>query len=152
MGVWPFRGSDSVKKRLCAFNVTRQSFLSVGVNLADTPWTRFRGLAGRLILRNDDGIWVLPSRGIHTFGLFFPIDVVYLDAQMRVIQILEHLGPFRIGPFRRHCASVLELPTRSIFGSGTQVGDVLMVCSLEQLYAYWRADPPSSQLPLSTAM
>ena len=42
---------------------------------------------------------------------------------MRVIHLIEHVGPFRIAPFRRRCASVLELPTRSIFGSGTQLGD-----------------------------
>lgn len=129
------------QQRLYAYNLTRQSFLSLGVRLADTPWARLRGLAGRLKLRGDDGIWVVPSQGIHTFGLLFPIDIVYLDARMRVVQVIEHVGPFRIAPFRRRCASVLELPTLSIFGSGTQAGDVLMVCSPEELYAYWRTDP-----------
>ncbi|HWQ53140.1 MAG TPA: DUF192 domain-containing protein [Bryobacteraceae bacterium] len=140
------------QQRLYAYNLTRQSFLSLGVRLAGTPWARLRGLTGRLKLRGDDGIWVVPSQGIHTFGLLFPIDVVYLDAQMRVIEVIEHVGPFRIGPFRRRCASVLELPTRSIFGSGTQAGDVLKVCSPEDLYAYWRAEPSSHPTQMRQAI
>lgn len=121
-----------------AFNVTRQSFLSLGVRPADTPWTRLCGLAGRLKLRNDEGIWVVPSQGIHTFGLFFPIDVVYLDAGMRVIHLIEHLGPLRIAPIRRQCESVLELPPRCIFDSGTRVGDELLVGAPELIYEYWK--------------
>jgi len=127
-----------VQHVLYAFNLTRQSFLSLGIRPADTPWARLRGLAGRWRLRSDDGIWVVPSQGIHTIGLFFPIDVIYLDAEMRVIHIIEHLGPLRIAPIRRQCASVLELPTRTIFGSGTQVGDQLMICAPEEMYAYWK--------------
>lgn len=134
-----FEGREVAQQRLYAFNVTRQSFLSLGVRPADTTWGRLRGLSGRLRLRNDEGLWVVPSQGIHTLGLFFPIDVIYLDAQMRVIHLIEHLGPMRIAPFRRQCASVLELPTRSIFGSGTQVGDELVVCPPEALYERWRS-------------
>lgn len=128
----------SVQRPLYAFNVTRQSFLSLGVQPAHTVWSRLRGLSGMLKRRHSrDAIWVLPSLGIHTFGLLFPIDVVYLDAQMRVIHLIEHLGPFRIGPIRTQCASVLELPTQSIFGSGTQLGDELLICPPEVMQEYW---------------
>lgn len=127
-----------MERTLYAFNLTRQSFLSLGIRPADTPWARLRGLAGRLRMRSDDGIWVVPSQGIHTIGLFFPIDVVYLDDDKRVIHLIENFGPLRIAPIRRQCASVLELPTRTIFGSGTQVGDQIIICSPEQMYEYWK--------------
>ena len=127
------------KNSLCAFNVTRQSFVSLGLTPADTQWARLRGLLGKVRLRSDEGIWVFPSQGIHTFGLLFPIDVVYLDARLRVIHLVEHLGPLRVAPLRWQCASVLELPARSIFGSGTRVGDQLLIGSPDQLDAYWTA-------------
>ncbi len=38
-------------ERYCVFNLTRQSFLSLGVSIADTHWARLRGLIGRLRLR-----------------------------------------------------------------------------------------------------
>ena len=82
------------------FNETRQSFLHLGVDRADTSFRRLRGLLGRWSLRSDEGLWVTPSRGIHTIGLFFPIDVVYLDASCRVVYLIEQLKPFRIASIR----------------------------------------------------
>ena len=131
-----------MKKPLYAFNITRQSFLSLGLAAADTPWARLRGLLGRIRLRSDEGLWVVPSQGIHTIGLLFPIDVVYLDSQMRVIHLVEHLGPLRIAPLRRHGASVLELPPLTINGSGTHVGDQLLICSPDEMCSYWKSAEP----------
>lgn len=134
-----------MKARLYAFNVSRQSFINLGVAVADTPLTRLRGLLGKMRLRSDEALWIVPSRGIHTIGLLFPIDLIYLDAQLRVIHVMEHLGPLRIAPVRWQCASVLELPVRSIYDSGTQVGDQLMICSPEEMRGYWA--PHSVELP-----
>ena len=91
---------------------------------------------------------MVPSRGIHTIGLRFAIDVIYLDAQMRVIHIVENLGPLRIAPIRWQCASVLELPARSLYGSGTQVGDQLLICSSQSMLEYWSAQHPDESLDL----
>jgi uncharacterized membrane protein (UPF0127 family) len=134
-----------VKSSLCAFNVTRESFINLGVTLADTPLTRLRGLLGKIRMRSDEALWVVPSHGIHTIGLLFPIDVLYLDTRLRVISAVESLGPLRIAPVRWQSASVLELPPRSIYESGTQVGDQLMICTLEDMHTYWAAqgvEPP----------
>jgi uncharacterized membrane protein (UPF0127 family) len=120
-------------ERLCVYNLTRQSFLSLGVRVADTQWARLRGLLGHLRLQADDGIWMVPSQVIHTIGLTFPVDVVYLDASSRVIQVIEHLGPFRVGPLRSRARSVLELPIKSVFCSNTQIGDQFVICSPEEL-------------------
>lgn len=124
-----------------AYNATRQAFINLGVAVADTPWARLRGLLGKVRLRSDEGLWVVPSRGIHTIGMLFPIDVVYLDAEFRVIHLIENLKPFRIAPIRFKAASVLELPARSIYGSGTELGDVLMVRPPEELSAIWQVNP-----------
>ena len=124
--------------RTCyAYNVTRQSFINLGVTVADTLLTRLRGLLGKMRLRSDEGLWVIPSRGIHTFGLMFSIDLVYLDTELRVVHLVENLGPLRIAPIRLHSESVLELPARSIFGSGTQVGDQLVIGTAKEMEVYW---------------
>ena len=125
-----------VKRILYEFNISRQSFINLGVSAADTPLARLRGLLGRFKLRSDEAIWVVPSRGIHTFGLLFHIDVIYLDAKCQVVHLIEHLGPLRIAPLRLRCASVLELPPGSIYKSGTQVGDRLLIQSPEQVDRY----------------
>jgi len=126
-------------ERLYVFNETRQCFLSLNVDVADTHFSRLRGLLGRMKLRRDDGLWVTPSQGIHTVGMLFPIDVIYLDAKNRVIHLIEHFRPFRIAPIRVHAKSVLELPTRTIYVSGTQVGDSLLICAPREMENYWRS-------------
>lgn len=119
------------------YNEERESFLHLGVSAADTSFRRLRGLLGRWSLRSDEGLWVTPSRGIHTIGLFFPIDVVYLDDSCRVVHLTEHLKPFRISALRMRCSSVLELPIRSIYTSNTQVGDQLRILTPDEMGAYW---------------
>jgi len=128
------------------YNQQRQSFLHLGVGIADTSIRRLRGLLGRWSLRSDDGLWVMPSKAIHTIGLFFPIDVVYLDGSCRVVHLIEHLKPFRIAPIRMHCESVLELPTRSIYSSNTQVGDKLLILTPKQMKTYWEKQRITSQV------
>jgi uncharacterized membrane protein (UPF0127 family) len=122
-----------MKRTLCVFNRNRESFLGLQVAPADTLWTRLKGLLGRIGLEPDDGIWLVPSRGIHTIGMLFAIDVVYLDAANRVIHLVEHLGPFRISPIRIKCASILELRPRAIYSSNTKVGDELLVCTAVEM-------------------
>ena len=118
---------------LCVFNLNRESFLSLSVKPADTHLSRLKGLLGRSKLRSDEGLWTVPSQGIHTLFLLFPIDLIYLDANNRVIHLIENLGPFRIAPIRMDSASVLQLRTRTIFSSDTQIGDELLIGSPQEI-------------------
>jgi uncharacterized membrane protein (UPF0127 family) len=135
-----------VEEKYYIFNQTRQSFLHLGVSVADTSLRRLKGLVGRLTLRSNEGLWVMPSQGIHTIGLFFPIDVIYLSESCQVIHLIEHMKPFRIAPIRIQCRSVLELPARTIYTSNTQVGDQLMLCTPEQMTAYWAKQRESTEV------
>lgn len=121
------------KQTYCVYNQTRECFLSLGVTPADTTFARLKGLIGRLKLRFDEGLWVVPSCGIHTFGVLFPVDLVYLDESHRVIEVVEHFPSFRIAPLRAQAASVLELPTHTIYSSQTQPGDHLLICAVEEM-------------------
>jgi uncharacterized membrane protein (UPF0127 family) len=115
------------------YNQTRECFLSLGVTPADTTFARLKGLIGRLKLRFDEGLWVVPSCGVHTLGVLFPLDLIYLDVDHRVIELIEHFPRFRIAPLRSQAASVLELPTHTIYSSQTQPGDQLLICEVEEV-------------------
>ncbi len=47
--------------------------------VADTFWTRFRGLLGRRYLTEDEGLLIQPAGSVHSFFMRFRIDVVFLD-------------------------------------------------------------------------
>jgi len=115
--------------RVCVFNQTRQSFLSLNTVIADNPLARMRGLIGRSSNRSDSGVWVVPSQGVHTFGLFRPIDLVYLDSDRHVIRPIENVRPFTVAPIVRSAASILQLPGRTVSESQTQAGDTIAIWS-----------------------
>jgi len=108
-----------------AFNRTRQVSLASELSLADTHWTRLRGLLGTSAneFGNGSGLWIKPCRGVHTLGMRFPIDVLYLDRNQVVIHIERGLPPWRFAPVKLQATSVLELPCQTVAESGTQLGD-----------------------------
>jgi len=112
-----------------AFNRTRQAYLATALAVADTHWTRLRGLLGLSSsdFRNGSGLWIVPCHGVHTLGMGFPIDVVYLDHAMMVIHIQRDLQPWRFAPVRTQAASVLELPCRTAAETRTAVGDKIEI-------------------------
>jgi uncharacterized membrane protein (UPF0127 family) len=121
------------RRTYCVYNATRECFLSLNVKAADTMLSRLRGFIGKFRLGSDEGIWVVPSRGVHTFGLLFPIDLIYLDENHQVVHLVEYFRSFRIGPIRTQAGSVLELPTHTIYSSHTQSGDQLVICVAEEM-------------------
>jgi uncharacterized membrane protein (UPF0127 family) len=130
------------RKRYCVYNQTRESFLSLGVGVANTVFTRLKGLIGKLTLRLDEGLWVVPSIGIHTVGVRFALDLVYLDEDYRVIHVVESFPTFRIAPLKPEAASVLELPTHTIYSSQTNVGDQLLICQAEEMENWLAKERP----------
>ena len=113
-------------------NRSKQTVLASEVQLADTSWTRMKGLLGRT---SDDfsagkGLWIDPSQGVHTIGMKFPIDVVYLDSKHRVIHVSHSLAPFRIAALKFKARSVIELPAGTLAQTETDIGDVLEISEL----------------------
>ncbi len=110
-----------------AFNRTRQCYLATDLRLAATHWSRFRGLmcsnANNFVA--GKALWIVPSHGVHTFAMRFPIDVLYLDKKNVVVHIEPHLKPWRVAPVRMAAASVLELPSETLGVTGTNIGDQL---------------------------
>ncbi len=126
-------GMKTPTPTLCVYNQTRECFLGLRVTAADTSFARLKGLIGRLRLRSDEGIWVVPSSGVHTIGVLFPLDLIYLDEAQVVIKVIEYFPRFRIAPLRISAASVLELPQHTIYSSQTQTGDRLLICTPEKM-------------------
>lgn len=64
---------------------------------ADRPWSRLRGLLGRKPLSGhaSQALWLVPCGSVHTFGMGYPLDVVFLDRAGRVLGCRENLRPWR---------------------------------------------------------
>ena len=97
------------------------------LRLADTHWTRLRGLLGSSDLPAGDGMWIRPCRQVHMFGMRYAIDVVFLDESNRVVGLTEELRPWKISPLVKAATSVLELPAGTIARTGLQTGQLLTI-------------------------
>jgi uncharacterized protein len=115
--------SDSVVKTKLIVNLTRGDALCVG-KLADSPLPRMRGLMGAPGLPAGEGLLLTPAPAIHTAFMRFPIDALFLDANMRVVEIVERLRPWRIAS-QRKARAVLELAAGESARRGVEVGDML---------------------------
>ena len=94
--------------------------------VADSAWTRMRGLLGRSELPEDEGILIKPCSSIHMFFMRFAIDAVFLDRDLQVLKVVPHLRPWRMASKRRS-RSVLELAAGTCERRGLQVGDRLVL-------------------------
>jgi uncharacterized membrane protein (UPF0127 family) len=115
------------------FNKTKQTFLAYRVRIADSILARLVGLLGKRSLEADSGLWIFPSRGIHTLGMLFDIDVVFLDKDLKVVALRELVHPFSMTALYFNAESVLELRAHTIFKSRTEVGDELMISRLDDM-------------------
>jgi uncharacterized membrane protein (UPF0127 family) len=92
--------------------------------VADNPVTRLRGLLGRTSLPAGEGLLIRPAPSIHTAFMRFPIDAVFLDAEMRVLGVEAALRPWRVAG-RRGARAVLELPAGAAGEAAVREGEQL---------------------------
>src|SRR5437870_10836515 len=118
----------------CAYNRTRQAYLATDLQVDVTDWSRLRGLMGTDAARfpAGKGLWIVPCRGVHTLGMRFPIDVVYLNGDRVIVHIEENLRPWRMAAVRLNAATVLELPSSIVRKTGTSLGDEIDIRSEER--------------------
>lgn len=96
-----------------------------------TSWlARLKGLLGSDCLDPDEGLWLSPCSSIHTLGMRYAIDVVFLDRTLQVTAIVTNLKPrrARFGPRGTRCA--LELPAGAAARQGLVKGDRLQFVAI----------------------
>jgi len=109
-------------RRLIARNASLNTVIADKVGVAATRATRAVGLLTRSGLEPGEGLWIVPSRGVHTWGMRFAIDVLALDEAGTVIDAVSNLRPWRMRLPRRGTAGVLELPAGTLAASQTGMG------------------------------
>ncbi|MFQ5684287.1 MAG: DUF192 domain-containing protein [Candidatus Binatia bacterium] len=112
-------------------NLTKNTWLATKVKRADSFRTRLLGLLKRRRLGPEEALWLVPSKGIHTFGMKFPIDVIFLNKDNKVLDVIPSMGPYRATRFHFASYSVLELPEGTIHKSHTAISDELDVSLVE---------------------
>ena len=118
------REDQTTLAKLRVANQTKGRVLADRADIADTSAKRRTGLLKHTSLKPGEGLWIAPCEGVHTFGMKFPIDVIFLSRKKQVLKTRPAMVKRRIA-FSLRAYSVLELPAGTLAETGTVAGDQL---------------------------
>ncbi len=110
-------------QRLTAINLTRDVRLTECGRIADGFVTRLVGLLRDKTLAQGDGLWIKPCNSIHSIGMHFLFDAIFLDKNLKVVHLMHEMKPWRISKLVFSAHSVLEVPAGIIAQTATEIGD-----------------------------
>jgi uncharacterized membrane protein (UPF0127 family) len=105
-------------------NTTKNTVLATAADVADTSLKRNIGLLKHKSLPAGEGLLITPCEGVHSIGMKFPIDVLFLNRKRQVVKVRATMVPFRIA-LCLSAHSVLELPAGTAAATTTVRGDIL---------------------------
>lgn len=108
-------------------NKTKNTVLAEETVVADTFFTRMKGLLGKKEFKKGQALILKPCNSIHTFFMRFPIDVLFINKDNRIIKAISSLNPFYFTYIYFNAAFAIELPAGTIESSLTQDGDTLLL-------------------------
>jgi uncharacterized membrane protein (UPF0127 family) len=115
------------KATLKLINRTRQSQVAAHVRVAESLFARTKGLIGESSLAPQNALWIKHCASIHTCFMSFPIDVVFVDRDLKVKAVYRELPAWRVTWPAWGARSVFEMPAGTLKSTPVEVGDELYV-------------------------
>ncbi len=106
-------------------NRTRDLELGDRVTVADTFWTRLRGMLGRPEPVPGEGLLIKPCKAVHMYGMRYPLDILFIDEGHRIEAAYPALPPGSRSKVHKRARFALELPAGTIERTQTREGDRL---------------------------
>lgn len=106
-------------------NANTGSIVATRVERAGNFLARSFGLLLRARVRPDEGLWLESCSAIHTMGMRAAIDVIFLDAERRVVRMCADVRSFRPALSCRGARSVVELGSGALRFADILIGDQL---------------------------
>jgi uncharacterized protein len=116
---------------LCTVRTAAGTVVCERCEIADRYFARMRGLLGRKGLEPGGGMLLTPEPSVHMFFMRFPLDVVFLDRDHKVVGVRHELRPWRVAGAKGAYAT-LELPAGAAAAAGVVKGDVLLIEELDE--------------------
>lgn len=108
-------------------NVTRNLVLAEYAEIADTFFSRMKGLLFRKSLVKSAALIIKPTSSLHTFFMQFPIDIAFLDKDNKILKISQNVLPFRFIACSLRAKIALEFPAGTLNSTHTQSGDAISI-------------------------
>lgn len=115
-------------KKITVFN--NNNVITRNAEIADTFFSRFKGLMFRKSIDDDYALYITPCNQIHMLNMRFAIDVVYLNNSDEVIKIDVNVQPGKICKTVKNAKSVIEMKSFSAEKLGISTGDTIKITVL----------------------
>lgn len=100
----------------------------ISITAAHTWLSRLKGLLGTRSLAPHQGLWIKPCQGIHTVGMLYRIDVIFLDRHQSITKIDRNIPPFWFSMAPKGTESVVELAQGGAERYQLKLGEALNIC------------------------
>lgn len=114
-------------------NLNKNTSIANNAEVANNFLTRLKGLLGTKQLGIGTCLVIRPCNSIHTFGMNYDIDVLFVDSCDNVIKVINNMPPSRYSLCRKS-SYVVELPAGTIEATGTVVGDKLSLTDVPDTF------------------
>ena len=109
---------------MALINMSQGKIVAPTVMVASTFWRRLKGLLGTDGLPPGRALIIMPCSAIHTFGMKYPIDALFLDKHRRIVKIIDTIKPNRVAAaFGADC--VVEVAAGTVKQLDIVIGDML---------------------------
>ena len=108
------------------YNSTKNNLIAGDVKLANNFVTRSLGLLPKSSISEDEGLTIKPCCSVHTFFMRFPIDVLFVDRQNRIVALYENVGRNRVLPIHLNSFLVIELAAGQISRKNIEKYDIIL--------------------------
>jgi len=110
------------------YNKTKKKVLAEDLMVANTFYSRLKGLLGEKRLSEGKALWIKDCPSVHTFFMNFNIDVIFLNDKMQVTRVVKDLPPWRCTKFFQFKnKSCIELSSSNKISDLVSTGDFLDV-------------------------
>lgn len=106
-------------------NSSRNAILAEHIIIADSLFSRMKGLLGKDKLCLQHALILRPCNAIHTFFMRFSIDCLFVDKHNRIVKIISDFKPWHISRPYPKSRFVVELPAGTIAATNTREGDTV---------------------------
>ena len=103
----------------------KKELITAEVTEAAGFFGKLSGLIAGKKLKDDQGFLIKNCNSIHTMGMRYGIDAVFLDKDNRILKIYHDIKPFRVTPFVRDAFFVLEVRAGTIKRTSLTAGDLI---------------------------
>ena len=109
------------------YNISNGCEIASKARNADSFFKRLRGLMGKRGLEKEECLIITPCNSIHTFFMEFPIDVVFLDGECRVVKLIRSIAPKKMVMPVKGAHFVVEFDSRNEMTYEIEEGDILKI-------------------------